>query len=339
MASSAGTGAGTGRPAAVVASLNPLDAPGPLFLVMYAGAFMLACALAWAVRSEARGPSAASPKPLRLDPYAVAYLNGGPVLAVNTAVACLAERGLIDVRRSDATLRAKPDAVAAAAGAALEPLERHVLSAAYGTAARKVSEVRAAVAPQVRAIADDLEGQGLLIPAARGASAQLVCTLVALTVPAVGVAKILVGLWRDRPIGYLAAMVVISVPVALLLFARRPHRTRRGDLALDHLRTTHGDLKSRVRRLVSATTPAAAAGDPALALGMGLFGLALLDGTDLSSLKRVLTPQGGRADGSGSGCGGGGCGTSCGGGGGGGGGCGGGGGGCGGGGCGGCGGS
>lgn len=284
------------------ATFNPFDLRGPPFLAFYVIAFAGGCVAAWMVRSAVRGPNEPPPRGLRLDPYQIAYLNGGPVHAVNAAVASLFHRDIIKVDQNDATVK-----VTLPCNRLPHPLEQAVHDAAWvnGTSSVHLKDVRTAVRPAVERIGEGLKREGLLVPddAARNASVR--ATLVAVAVPAVGAVKVAVGLSRDKPVGFLILLCIVSAAVALAAFARRPHRTRRGDAVILGLKSANARLRTNV----------AGVGPEAVLLGVAVFGLDFLGATNVSFLDKTLRPKNGSF--SNSGCGGGGtsCGSSCGGGG------------------------
>ncbi len=149
-------------------------------------------------------------------------------------------------------------------------------------------------------------------------------TLLVVALLGLGMAKIVVGVSRDKPVGFLIMLCFILVLVAMQLFEgksfRRPwgNRTRFGDRALTVMRDRH-------QRPTSVDDH-----DPQLPMLIALFGVQILAGSSLTDLRTLLMPTpssayadsgGGGDTGIGSGCSGG---SSCGGGGGGCGGCGGG---------------
>ena len=309
-------------PFAAVQSLNPFDLRGPDFLLLYAIAFVAAFGLAWTIRSGARGTSEPPRNGIHLDPYQIAYLNGGPVHAVNAAISSLFHRDILQVNESDATINVlQPQAQLP------HPLEQAVHDAAYvnGTGRVAVRDVRARAQGAVERLAEGLKKAGLLVGDDAARSAAVRATLTALTVPAIGLVKVAVGISREKPVAFLVLACVVSAVLALAVFTRRPHRTRRGDAALRGLRASNARLRTNVAQV----------GPEALVLGIALFGLNFLGDTSLEFLNKTLRPKNSSSFSS-SGCGGSGCGgaTSCGASSCGGGGCGGGG--CGGGGCGGC---
>jgi uncharacterized protein (TIGR04222 family) len=68
--------------------MNPFDLPGPEFLGLYAVLFVAAVTVAVFLRWYLRLPSDEPPRDgIELTAHEVAYLAGGPVLAVNAAMA------------------------------------------------------------------------------------------------------------------------------------------------------------------------------------------------------------------------------------------------------------
>jgi uncharacterized protein (TIGR04222 family) len=285
-------------PEPLASSLNPFDLSGPAFLALYGAAFVAACCAAWYARSAARGRPEAPPRGLQLDPYQVAYLNGGAVHAVNAAIASLCHRGVLRVHQADATVSVLlPEARIA------HPLEQSVLLAAGGSwSRREVRDLREAARGTVGKIGDGLKQLRLVANDAEARAAVAAGLAVALFVPAMGVVKILVGLSRDKPVTFLVLACVVSVVIALAAFARRPLRTRRGDAVLESLRSGNVRLRGDTKR------PSA----EAFALGVALFGLGYLGGTDLAFLEKSLVPK--NTTTASGGCGGSSCGGGCGGG-------------------------
>jgi uncharacterized protein (TIGR04222 family) len=294
-------------------TLNPFDLRGPQFLALYAVATVVAFGLATMIWRSARGDEGASTDQLNLDAYETAYLTGGPNLAVSAAVTRLIDRNLLLADPRDGSLRSTGPAPAG-----LHPLELAVQRAVSPTLGTRLVSVRSSASREVDAIADRLKDRGLVVSDDRAAAARALASTVALSVPAIGTVKGFVGIARDKPIGFLVVACIVTAVAGLLIFTRRPFRTRRGEAALRRLRDTYAWVDS----------PRAVASGPDLTMAVALFGLGALSGTELEPLEKQLRQQGGDATNSydGSGCGG-----SCGGGGGGdgGGGCGGGCGGCG----------
>ncbi|MBY0394035.1 MAG: TIGR04222 domain-containing membrane protein, partial [Novosphingobium sp.] len=118
-----------------------------------------------------------------------------------------------------------------------------------------------------------------------------------------GMAKWIVGTLRDRPVGILTALLIVTAIAAILRFAVIDRRTRAGKAALADARLE----ADRLRRAAPADeTP----------LAVALFGTTVLTGSWLSDFHRMRAASGSGGDtssssgcsGGGGGCGGGGCG-------------------------------
>lgn len=288
---------------------NPLNWRGPDFLGFYVLLFSICFGLAIWWRRALRLPAADGSRSMpELDGYATALLNGGPVLAVNTAVANLIRQKAMRVDSRQARLTSlvpRPEFD--------HELEAAVYAAANSTDGVPIGEVRSICEPVVEATKLPLVQAGLLVADAAGRRAQWRPLGLALAPVLVGIIKIGVGLSRERPVLILVGLCLCTGVLALAVLARRPRRSRHGDAVLRALRARHHALQSPPRN-----TSILQGADFALLLG--LFGMSALADTDLRDLRWALQPPAG--DGIGgfgaAGCGGGGCG-----GGGGGGGCGG----------------
>ncbi len=292
------------------ASLNVFDWPGPDFLMFFVPTAVVGFFLAWR-RRKALALPATTPKPPELpaDPYVIACLTGGPVLAVNAAVASLASSRHLSVGESAGT----PLATLNPLGPNAHPFERGICDAVGRSQGMKLKELRAQMANAVELMQQQLRADGFLVPDDLAWKVRLQPLCLALVVPALGTVKICVGLGRDKPFGILVFLCIASLLVALVAFLRRPRRSQRGDQAVEMLQVVHGDLRN------SAQSASASPTGVLTPLALGVFGLALLEGTAYSEMQKRLAPPGGNSS---SGCGGsGGCsgGGGCGGGGGGGG--------------------
>ena len=292
--------------------MNPFDLRGPEFLTLYVFLFLgilgLAAALRWHWRQPADEPG---PEALDLAPFEVAYLAGGPTLAVNAAIARLVHEGALTVNASDRKLLRK-EGGALSKGASR--LEKAVFCEVDPGSRTGLADVRQRVASDLEPIRQRLQHLGLVVADDGAVLARFVPLLLLLVVPAFGFIKIMVGLSRDRPVSFLVVLCIVSFVVALVGFARAVVRSRRGDRALALLKEANAAMETSAQR-----RPEALAGDD-LVLALGLFGMGVLAGGPLADLQAALRPKPGAASwggtcGSGSSCGGGGCGGGCGGGG------------------------
>jgi hypothetical protein len=119
-----------------------------------------------------------------------------------------------------------------------------------------------------------------------------------------GFIKIGIGVSRDKPVGFLIFLSVVT-GVLLILFCRPGLRTSQGSSTLNAMREANTSLQSNAA--ISLTTLAAAD----VALAFALWGPSMLTGLRLTPLHDMLIASGGSVGsgcGSGGGCGGGGCG-------------------------------
>jgi uncharacterized protein (TIGR04222 family) len=285
---------------------NPLDLRGNEFLIFYLSLFAACFATALWLRRQSRLP-AENEKVFNaeLSPYEVAYLNGGKILTVNTAIANLIRQNIL---RLDGGRKKRLLLSGGTPPNKMNELERVICAAAARPGGEQLKEVRMAAKTVVGEISGRLKNSGLVVGDAQANKAVWMPLLIALTAVALGVVKIFIGVQRDKPVGFLIALCVITGIVSLIALARRPLRSRFGDSVLAQFKVQHSTLKQ------SLTSPTV---DPLMfAMGVGLFGLGALDGTAYAGLRKQLQPPGASASGCGSSCGsscGGGCGSGCGG--------------------------
>jgi uncharacterized protein (TIGR04222 family) len=267
-----------------LASAVPLfDLRGPDFLVFYLVATVLSFALAlWLRRSLRKPVQTPARSDTATDPYVIAALAGGPAQIVNAALVSLEQQSAIMVDSANPP-NIKP---AKELSTNAHPVERHIRNhLALG------GDSIAVVRERFRPIADEIYGaltrQGWVVTDADSTRARLLPTIVALVLPAIGFIKILVALQRERPVGYLVALVIVSTIAALILFARRPRRSVLGDRVLKLTRERFS-ITSTSSEL--ADYPATHAIVPATALAVALYGLSRLEGTPHEHLRKQLTP-------------------------------------------------
>ncbi|ROO83858.1 uncharacterized protein (TIGR04222 family) [Actinocorallia herbida] len=289
---------------------------GPAFLALYVLLAALAVALVVALR---RGPAAGVSMPGDLTPPELALLAGGDHRAVAASLAGLRLAGAVASAPGGKVLTTGP----APAGAA--PLDHAVLYAA-GAGIRSGDLVRQpAVAHELAAVRAALIARGQLLgPAARNSIRLRALLLVPVLL--LGAARVAAGIGAERPVGLIAAVLVVLAVVTAVMLARAPERAR----AADH---TVAIARQRLEGLHPTNAPSYADhGSSAAALAVAVFGGAALIGMDpafaaeadlrtqLHQYSATSASSGGSSDSSGSSCSGG---SSCGGSGGCGGGCGG----------------
>jgi len=300
--------------------MNLLNLRGPDFLAVYftlsCSAALLALWLRWVLRDPGGDGTYIAP---RLDRFEVAYLAGGANGVVDAAVAGLVHCGILsatDKRGRITVLQPLPTQVL--------PLEKGIFGQVQAAMpnGRKLADLRIGAAVIAQQLAPRLREYGLILGARQRVMSRLAPALVMLLVLLLGIAKICVGVSRNRPVGFLLMFCLFVAGGMGAFLILRPIRTRRGDAALGVLRRGNAALRTTAVSAIDSL-----AGDD-LVLALALFGPAVLTGSPLQALRLMIQPppQSGSYAGSSSGgcasagCGGGGCG----------------GGGCGGGGCGGC---
>jgi uncharacterized protein (TIGR04222 family) len=290
---------------------------GPLFLMAF---FVLAVAVTVAVvrvrRAVADVPAV---QPLgRLDgrPYDVAYLNGGPHLAVCAALSAMHRSGTVATAGRGTVLAAgRPEP-------RTDELERAVHHAAATAVPRRNLADVGAVASALHRIESRLLAAGLLLsPQQQDRIRRPAGWTFALAV--FGGVRIIAGYADGRPVGFLVPMVFVMVVLSVVLAVRVPRRSRAGDAALRRLVADHHALSPAMRPDWEVYGPSGAA------LAVGVFGLGALWASDPVfagelAVQRATTMSGfggtssgdsgssscssGSSCGGGGGCGGGGCG-------------------------------
>ena len=276
-------------------SLGPFDLTGGPFLILYGGLLILTIIAGFTIPRWLR-PEGRTPR--RIDTEDLAWLAGGPRLAETVAARLLATRQLAMAGKNKFT----PSQLGGGT-----PVERSVLALPDGASWDRVA---GAVGRHGERIRERLIDAGLLMDGWNALQMRFFQTLPYVLLLGFGYAKLLIGEAREKPVGYLTALLVVTGILALIRFAALDRRTRAGQEAL-------AEARARSERLRRA--PAGGETD----LAVALFGTVVLVGSDWGGFHQMRATSSGSDGGSGgSGCGsgGGGCG----------------GGGCGGGGCGGC---
>lgn len=215
-------------PAALALAANPLDWDGPTFLKLYL--VLLAAALAGGLFVR-RGPDEeGTATHTGLSPYEAAYLAGGTARVVDAATADLMARGAAhwDASRqllqvsSTTGLPAPADAIARAFQATPDLRQA-------------APRIEAAVAPLVQG----LRMRRLLLDAQEGRARARRSALPALLVFGLGLAKVGVGIARDRPVGYLVILSFAALVMSVLFLRANLRVTAAGRRALRRARRDH----------------------------------------------------------------------------------------------------
>jgi uncharacterized protein (TIGR04222 family) len=296
-----------------------------VFLLVYAVVAVVVLVASRRARRALADPAAgkALMPDLERHPHDLAYLNGGPDLAVYSALSAMHLRGTVSTARG----------VVRPAGHVHDcpnDLERVIhASTGSGVRVRRLAGYYE-VARELRAARERLVAAGLLLSDEQRGRIRRV-GLWMLAVAGLGLLRILAGVANAAPVGFITAMTFATAITAFVLMGTAPRRTGAGDRVLTRLRgeqhalapsmspdwTVYGPQGAALAIGIYGTT-ALWASDPAFAEELALQRSAA--GSDGGASWSAGSWGGGSDGGSGGGGGGGGCG-----GGGGGGGCGGGG--------------
>lgn len=288
---------------------NPLHWTGGPFLVWFV-VLMVAALIAGAwLRQRLRGPRSPGTSQEEADRWELAYLSGGSDRVADAIVVELLALDAVSLeydrkKAREAYLtdrvwlrsRLTPEQVDA-----LPPVLRDAMQviAEQQTLSRILSTLR----ERHRSQEQRVRGKGWLQSPRQQAWAARLSALPLAAVAVLGLCKIMIGLQLDRPVGFLIALTILTVLMAVcsaLLTRNRP-RTWAGDWQL---------YKAARQRPADAYDPAST---------VALAGTAVLVGTPFSDYQQIRTPSssdssgGGGGDGGGDGGGGGGCGGGCGG--------------------------
>lgn len=291
--------------------MNPLDWSGEEFLLAYVPYIVLLLLMAKVWRSTLNQPSEEPlSAELKLDPYQVALLDRREG-AVRAAVAALVHAGAL--RLEDGVLKAvgKPPASAV-------PFERAVHAALAGPVG-EVTQLQETVEQEVDGMEEGLRRRGFLMkPEVAARCRQYPMVLYFGAALGLGLMKLMVGLSRGRPVGFLVVLLFLGAVLGLWVLGSEPRRTRRGDKAWAKLREDNAAL----RTTASADGAWGTMSSASVALSVALFGMGLLAASGMVDLRDYLVPPGsgggsvdggGGGDSGGGGDGGGGCGGGCGG--------------------------
>jgi len=269
--------------------LGPFDLPGPAFLQLYLILLVLALVAGFMIPRWLRPEGNDA---YLTDPDELAFLAGGSDRFAETVTMRMLTSGAMAFDGASK--------FALASGPGVTPAERSVLALGGSPDWR---QVRSALDGQSGSVEQRLVDAGLMMDRGTGWQMRFWQTLPYLLLLVFGTIKLEIGIARDKPVGFLTALLIVTVVFAMFRFVGLDRLTRGGRRVLAKARETSDRLKR------------APTSDEA-ALGVALFGTAILAGSDWAPLHRMRASDGGSSngsdssssDGGSSGCGGGGCG-------------------------------
>jgi uncharacterized protein (TIGR04222 family) len=258
--------------------MNPLNWTGSEFLALYVPLLLVGYVVARALGRPPRPPPVdALQLGKRLEPYEVALLYGLEQFR-DAVAASLVHRGVFRIEGSELIASQTPPAD-------LTTLERNVLRASGRQPLSRALLAEALKAEAAR-LRERLIQKGLLLSEQEKFSSRKLPLLVFGGVLALGFAKLLVGLWRDRPVGFLFFLLIVGVIGWVSLLKSKRGRTPLGDQVLAALAAEHESLRTTASSEGSLPTLSPAE----VALAVALFGTTALASTQLASLRQYLRP-------------------------------------------------
>lgn len=221
--------------------MHPWGLSGPEFLWLYVVGLVVALVVAIGARMRVRRPRLAEP-PGRLDVTELGFLGGGPVNALQVAVARLAMADLVRVNRSG---QVSANSATLSTGNALDDAVLANLSSP-----RMVSAIakRPSVERESNAIGESLVRRGLLVAPSAAIQARRFGPVPLYVVFAVGIVRWINGVAEDLPVGYLTFLLAATLIAVMFMNVRL--------LSAPKARTVHGDrVVNAVRRRGSAADP------------------------------------------------------------------------------------
>jgi uncharacterized protein (TIGR04222 family) len=268
-------------------SLGPFDLSGEPFLILYlvllVAAIIAGVMIPRRMRPEGRRHNVT-------DPDQLAYLAGGKLRFTDTVVARMLAAGtLVMATKTKFMSGTRPPRMTAAEGSVLH------LTAPFGWAA-----VQRALNPYAEPVARALTGNGLLMSDDAVDRVRWAQTLPYVLLIGFGSIKLLIGEMRERPVGILTVLLIVTAVAAVIRWFVIDRRTGAAMHALADANLRHHRLK------IAPTTPE-------IGIAVALFGTTVLAGSAFSDFHKMRASDSGGSSSSsdsdgGSGCGGGGCG-------------------------------
>ena len=273
----------TGCGALAVTDWNVFDWTATPFLVLYlilmGAALTLLVTTRWLRGTPATAPEANPLSELaKEDPYVVAGLVDGARGILQTGLAALAARGLIEshpatpswIGRSRNAQPGNLTGIEAAIWEAI-PVDREI----------EFRTLRKELKPHFARIRKDVQARGWEPSASTLNTARSLRALLVLALVGFGITRIILGMSHDRPVGYLVALTLATLFFGLILAFRIPRRTRAGQSMVNRFRAEETQIRQSLRQ--PSLSP-----DRSLPMMVALFGGAALAGTTLASWQRPL---------------------------------------------------
>jgi len=279
------------------ASLNPLDFSGGPFLLLYIVLLFVALGVSLLARNfwpPEDAEDARISDQIADDPYLVAALAQGPRRVVYTAIASLISRGHLRVVETTETKLLglwQSRGQQLASGDPLPPtapeIEQLLFKAVRSRGDANPVDIVEAGSLISKSYSDSLRGLGVIDEDPNAVWGYRGFTLVVMgSLLLLGIVKLGLGLARDKPVGWLFLLLLVTAALTFVLIQYVRKRTPSGRRLLQRLRREHAELNDGV---ASSTHLA----PESIVLGTALFGLAHWQNQsgELATLMQTMPPD------------------------------------------------
>lgn len=286
--------------------MNPMDMKGPEFLVFYMVISTIMFLFIILIRKKLRYPND-NPDPSRLilQPIELAYLANGTRGILDALIAAMVHKNVMELDSDSKTVKLSAKTnweENKDISDLLHPVEKN--------SEIKLGDLEKTITQNLSKTNEKLIDLGLVLADWQISRAKFISIILGLILLSIGMIKIGVGLYRQKPVDFLVFMVIVNCIIVYTISRKKLFRTIKGDKALTLEQKKHAALETQgFKQDMSGND---------LFLGVGLFGTILLIDTPLSRLHNQLAANsdgssadsgfsgsdGGGGDGGGSSCGG-----------------------------------
>ncbi|MGH8081139.1 MAG: TIGR04222 domain-containing membrane protein [Lysobacter sp.] len=285
-------------------TFNPLNWRGGAFLALYIPGIVWAFVAGSVIKRSMRGPN--KPDGGRCDdPVELGFLAGGSERAADVAIVELLERDALtlDYTGNPSAAAQQRETVwlrinAAAVGHLPLPLRT---AADIAQREQNLSATLKALTRAYTPIAAQLRRKGWWLSAQREWQMRLMGSTPLLAWTALGAIKVAIGMLRDKPVGFLVVLTLLSAILTLGRLVREQSRTRAGDWVLHDASQQLAEEAPPQRTALMGTIGL-------IGTGWGEYHTLRTPVSNSSSSDSGSSSSGGGDGGGGGGCGGGGCG-------------------------------
>ena len=205
-------------------------------------------------------------------------LGGGERRALDAALASLFARRMIEVQshgpRQPATLHLVPGII----DSRLHAVEQRVLQ----TLPQDLRGLRKLFAPLAEKLRRNLESSGLMLSSGQRSQIQLIVAAPLVLMMLIGVAKVFIGLERERPVAFLVMALVVSLIVLCVVLSKVARRTPAGEAAWKQM------AKPAMAPRLQESAPALPEAGHLAAMAVALVGTSALAGAGYEPLYYTI---------------------------------------------------